>query len=346
MLRPPLSYHSVYDKVELDATSSSQRQMLRGPLFQDIYSPQFSGHETFPMRYGWLKKVFERVVETEYDDGNRSACWGDAAIARFGVGKNMVASMRHWAKAVGIIEEPAFQSVRTTALGQRLFSDGGLDPYLEHPATLWLIHWQLAGRPDKTTWFWAFSHYPAITFERDGMINKLSRLVRDRNWPPAATTTIKNDVACFIRTYVARQPSGNTGHDDALESPLTELGLIKAIGKKDGFRFVRGPKSTLGDGVFALALIDFWKHYAPNAKTLAFEAIAHAPGGPGRVFAFDENDVADRLVKLDEVTDGALQWSETAGLKQLVRNIEIDGGDTRLSWLPHDYDRLDGTEVA
>ena len=34
-----------------------------------------------------------------------------------------------------------------------------------------------------------------------------------------------------------------------LESPLTELGLIKAIGKSNGFRFVRGPKLTLGDGV-------------------------------------------------------------------------------------------------
>ena len=91
-------------------------------------------------------------------------------------------------------------------------------------------------------------------------------------------------------------------HDDALESPLTELGLIKAIGKQDGFRFVRGPKITLSDGVFVYALIDFWTRYFPNAATLSFEAIAHAPGGPGRVFQFDENDVADRLAALDEVT--------------------------------------------
>ena len=320
--------------------------MSHGPLFQDTYRPRFSGHETFPLRYGWLKKVYDRVAETEHADGNRAACWGAAAIARFGVGKNMVASMRHWAKAAGVITEPTFHSVRTTQLGQKLFSAGGLDPYMEHPSTLWLIHWQLAAQPEKTTWFWAFSHYPAITFERDGLKNKLIRLASDRGWSRVSMITIKNDVACFIRTYVGRQPSGITGHDGALESPLTELGLIKAIGKRDGFRFVRGPKSTLGDGVFVYALIDFWNRNYGNAATLAVEAIAHASGGPGRVFALDENDVADRLVALDEVTDGALQWSETAGLKQVVRNIEIDDEDTRMLWLPRDYDRLVGSEVA
>ena len=278
--------------------------MARGPLYQGGYSPQFSGHETFPLRYGWLKKAFDRVAETEDLPDNRLACWDDHAIAGLGVGKNMVASMRHWAKATGIIIESEANTVRTTELGGLLFGPNGLDPYMENPATLWLIHWQLAAHERKTTWFWVFSHYPAITFERDGLIKRLDHLARDRNWSRAANTTIKNDVACFIRTYVARQPSGKTGHDDALESPLTELGLIKAVRKKDGFRLVRGSKTTLGDGVFTYALIDFWSRYTPTAATLSFEAIAHAPGGPGRVFLLNENDVDDRLAAIDDVTDG------------------------------------------
>ncbi len=321
--------------------------MVRGLLYDEDYNPQFSGHETFPLRYGWLKKAFDRVVETEEQSENRLACWGDDAIAQFGVGKNMVASMRHWAKAARIIiEEPVSNSVRTTELGRRLFGPKGLDPYMEHPATLWLIHWQLAARGDKTTtWFWAFNHYPAVTFERDGLIKKLDRLVKDRNWSRVANATIKNDVACFIRTYVARSPSGKTGHDDALESPLTELGLIKAIGKEDGFRFVRGPKSTLGDGVFAYALVDFWSRDAPNAATLSFEAIAHAPGGPGRVFQLDENDVVDRLAKIDDATGGKFRWSETAGLKQVIRTAEVDE-DSALLWVRQDYGESPGREAA
>jgi hypothetical protein len=318
--------------------------MARGPLYEDGYNPQFSGHETFPLRYGWLKKAFDRVAETEGDPDNRAACWDDDAIARFGVGKNMVASMRHWAKAARVIEETGTNSVRTTDLGRLLFGSGALDPYMEHPTTLWLIHWQLSARAEKTTWFWAFSHFPAVTFDRENLVKKLDRLAKDRAWSRVATTTIKNDVACFIRTYVARQPHGKIGHDDALESPLTELGLIKAVGKKDGFRFVHGPKTTLGDGVFVYALIDFWSRYS-NAATLSFEAIAQAPGGPGCAFLLDENDVADRLASLSEVTGGALRWSETAGLKQVVRNIDIDE-KAALSYVPGDYGVLAGKEAA
>ena len=310
--------------------------MSRGPLFQHDYDLQFSGHETFPLRYGWLKKVFDRVIETEGESANRSACWGDDAIARFGVGKNMVASMRHWAKATRIIEEPEADSIRTTEFGRLLFGPNGLDPWMEQPATLWLIHWQLAGRPNKTTWFWAFSHFPGITFERDRLEKLLRRFIQIRGDATVAAKTLKNDIACFIRTYVARLPSEKTGHDDALESPLTELGLIRAVGKKDGFRFVRGPKTTLGDGVFSCALLDFWSRYAPNSATLSFEAVTHEPGGPGRVFLLDEDTVAARLAALDGATGGALRWSETAGLKQVIRNIDI-GHRTLLSWVPRDY---------
>lgn len=319
--------------------------MSRGPLYHDTYTPQFSGHETFPLRYGWLKKVYDRVAETAHEEGNKSSCWGHDAIARFGVGKNMVGSMRHWAKTAGIIDEQIkTNSVRTTKLGDVLFGQDALDRYMEHPTTLWLVHWQFAALPEKTTWFWAFSHFPAVTFEREGLARKLERLAKGRNWSRVAGTTIRSDVACFIRTYAARQPSGKAGHDDALESPLTELGLIKPVGKKDGFRFVRGPKSTLGDGVFVYALMDFWSRYS-TAATLSFEAIAHAPGGPGRVFAFDENDVVDRLAVLDEVTGGALRWSEAAGLKQVIRTIDIDD-DAKLSYLPIDYGECAGREAA
>lgn len=318
---------------------------MRSPLFRDSYTPQFSGHETFPLRYGWLKKAFDRVAETEDRPNNRSACWDDAAIARFGVGKNMVASMRHWAKATGVIEEPTINAVRTTSFGRRLFRPMGLDPYMEHPATLWLIHWQLTALEHKTTWFWAFNHYPAVTFERDSLTKKIERLVNERNWSRVAKTTIKNDVACFIRTYVARPLTKYAGHDGALESPLTELGLIKAVGRRDGFRFVRGPKTSLGNGVFAFALLDFWSRYSKNTNTLSFEPIAYAPGAPGRVFLLDENDVADRLDTLDTTTGGALRWSETAGLKQVVRSFDIDN-ETTLSWIRADYSARSAAEAA
>jgi hypothetical protein len=225
-----------------------------------------------------------------------------------------------------------------------LFADRGLDPFMEHPATLWLIHWQLTAYPEKTTWFWAFNHYPAVNFDREHLVKALERLAKERGWSRVAGSTIKNDVACFLRTYVAQETSGQAGHDDALESPLTELGLIKAVGKRDGFRFVRGPKTNLGDGIFVYALMDFWMRFS-GASTLSFETIAHEPGSPGRVFLLDENDVADRLSVLDEVANGIIRWSETAGLKQVVRDRDLTP-ELALSFIEADYTRSSRLEIA
>jgi hypothetical protein len=309
--------------------------MARGPLYQDGYRPQFSGHETFPLRHGWLKKAVD-AVRAAADDPQSKIVFSDDAIARFGVGRNMVRSMRHWAKAGGIISEKG-GSIATTTLGRKLFGWGGLDPYMEYPATLWLIHWHLCAHPDKTTWFWAFNHFPSSTFDREHLVKGLERLAKERGWARAAGATIRSDVACFIRTYAAQPVTTKAGNEDTLESPLTELGLIKPIGKRDGFRFARGPKSTLGDGVFVYALLDFWMQYS-KTSTLSFEAIAHEPGSPGRVFLLDENDVIDRLVVLDEVTKGALRWSETAGLKQVVRKAGIDL-EAALQYIEREYSK-------
>ena len=80
--------------------------MPRGPLYQPDYHPHLSGHETFPLRYGWLKKAFDEVRASEDQDHNKSVFTDEDAIARFGLGKNMVSSMRHWATAAGLLSAP------------------------------------------------------------------------------------------------------------------------------------------------------------------------------------------------------------------------------------------------
>ena len=59
----------------------------------------FSGHETFPFRYPWLKKGFDAVR------GNGEVFQREDAITTLGVGKNMVRAIRHWCLAAGVIEE-------------------------------------------------------------------------------------------------------------------------------------------------------------------------------------------------------------------------------------------------
>ena len=309
--------------------------MSRGPIYQPNYKPQFSGHETFPLRYGWLKKAYDAVAE---GGDSKTIFSSEDAITRFGVGKNMVSSMRHWAICCDVIQDASQRNeIQLTYIGKWLYEDkGGIDPYTEHPASLWLHHWFLAGRPGKTTWYWCFNHFPGVAFERDRLVRALEKLAKDRGWPRTSSTTIKRDVECFLRTYAARQPTAKMSPEDMLESPLSELGLIKTTGRRDGFRFVRGPKSTLGNGVFLYALIRFWSEYAGSSKTLSFEAIAHEPGSPGRVFLLEENDVADRLIELEEDTSGEFRWSETAGLKQVLRRDSLEV-EHALKYIETDY---------
>jgi hypothetical protein len=310
--------------------------MIRGKIFETGYRPQFSGHETFPLRYGWIKKAYDAVHIHKDDENNKNLFLAEDAIARFGVGKNMVSSIRHWCQAIGIIEEVAGKNqLTTTELGEKLFASDGWDPYMENPSSIWLIHWLLCSRPEKTTWHYAFNYFPNQTFDRENLLEELNKTAREREWTRISSSTIKRDVECFIRTYVPKPSTKKISFEEALESPLTELNLIKPIGKRDGFRFVYGPKSSLGNGIFLFALINFWQEFS-SAKTLSFESIAHEPGSPGRVFLLDENDLADRLMQLDENSDGMIRWSETAGMKQILRDRDFDRG-IKFSFLESDF---------
>ena len=114
--------------------------------------------------------------------------------------------------------------------------------------------------------------------------------------------------------------SGRESLEDSLSSPLAELGLIRGL--RGHFQLVRGQKRSLPNEIFAYALDEFWARKGAS-RTLSFEAIAHEPGSPGRVFLLDETDLAERLLALEDITAGNMRWSETAGLKQVIRTAPM-----------------------
>jgi len=250
----------------------------------------------------------------------------------------MVASMRHWAACAGVIaEDPKSGHLTPTPIGDFLFSPTGVDPYLEHSASLWHLHWLLcsgeSGGPLKTTWFWVFSHFTGVNFKRDDLVDGLIKLAEARSWRRLSRTTVQRDVECFVRMYETH-PSGSHGAvEDNLESPLAELRLVRGL--KGHFHLVRGPKPSLPHGVFVKALNAFWNRQG-STRTLSFEMVAHEPGSPGRVFLLDEPDLADRLLALEDVTKGAFRWSETAGLKQVLRKAPLREAEV-LALLQKDY---------
>ncbi len=277
----------------------------------------FAGHETFPLRQMWLKKAFDQGVNGVVP---RAAFSDENAIAEFGVGKNMVASIRHWALACDVIAEPdASGDYPLTALAQEILDDDGLDPYSENATTPWYCHWCLAGRGSRaTTWYWLFNHVTGSSFTREDLEAPLADYAKsidaNRRLSPA---TFSRDIETCLRGYAPR--STGTSPEDYAEPMLGELGLIYEE-RKGHFAFRRGPKATLRDGMFVFSLLDFWDRRAKGLSSLPFETIAYGEGSPGRVFKLDEESVAERLFGLEELTKGALTWTDTAGLRQVMRN--------------------------
>ncbi|UVC19382.1 DUF4007 family protein [Mesorhizobium onobrychidis] len=298
---------------------------------------QVAGHETFPCRYGWLKKSFDAAVQ-DRDNGDTESVnifLPDLAIADFGVGKNMVASMRHWSLACGVLEPVGSKKGRmdvlaATRLGEMLF--GELDPYLEQPGSLWLLHWRLVSAPGRaTTWYYGFNEFNDPVFTKDSLSARLfARLDELRESGRLATgriarTTVDRDAECFIRTYAVR--TGKKGvTEDGLECPFAELGLVTPL-VGGALQFRRGAKPSLPDEIFAAGLIEFWQARFAKRGSLSIETVTHEPGSPGRAFGLDEESVAERLERMGDVTAGAIQWDEGAGIRQVSVHKDLGALD-------------------
>lgn len=305
---------------------------MRQGLFDDGVKPQFAGHETFPLRLLWLKKAHDAVA----GGASVGTFVEQEAIATFGVGRNMAASMRHWAAAAGFLIE-ADRTLRPSALADLILPDDGLDPYLEAPATTWLAHWHVASTPETTTTaYYAFNGISAVEFDPETLASELLAIAGTRGWR-ATRGTLKRDVETFLRSYVRRR--GQQG-EDAAEPLLAELGLIREARLGGWYEFVRGPKPTLPDAVFAYALQAFWKRH--GGPTLTAEQVSYAPGSPGRVFKLDEDSVVTRLMGLPQLTGGAWGWTDTAGLRQVQRIGDVDA----LALLPAAYGAETGERAA
>jgi len=222
----------------------------------------FAGHETFPLRLLWLKKAYDAVAK---HGASRRTFQEQSAIAQFGVGKNMALAMRHWALATGVLEERDGQ-LAATPFGWQLLDDAeGLDPYLEDPSTLWLVHAALAGQPERaTTFFYAFNVLNQAVFDREGLVEAVEDVAKARA-ARATRETIKRDVEVFLRSYAPRTGDAT---EDAAEPLLAELALIRESRLSGQFEFVRGPKPTLRDGIFAVVLRRFWMRWHASAPTL------------------------------------------------------------------------------
>ncbi|MBJ8348846.1 DUF4007 family protein [Antrihabitans sp. YC2-6] len=289
---------------------------------KDSIEAAFGRHETFTIRYGWLKRGFDHSVV------DPRLFYLDDAHHRLGVGKNMAKSIRFWLSATRLMAEvPDPENSRRTMMrptrfgmallsglptvGEQSYSDSlhafmpafadveGLDPYLEQLDSWWLIHWMMLSPKGKLpVWWTAFNTFSPVVFTVESLTDHvMAQIEATAAWnnPTApAATTVKKDVLALLRAYAgaAGIRKADKSEDD-VDAPMVPLTLISDVGGR--YRFAVGRKPGLTAAVVAFASLDFLSTTSATAKTALVSTLASEVGGPGRAFKLSEREFGELL---------------------------------------------------
>jgi hypothetical protein len=258
---------------------------------------RFSGHETFACRFAWMPKIHDLVKRTPQ-------AWSDddLAMIEMGLGKNMVHSAKFWASAMGLISGKSGKDVAITKFGEQLFGERGLDPYIEHPATPWLLHWKLSSNPAMPLFAWHFmlNRWPYPEFTRQDALRAFER-ESVRLGHDHSEITLSQHLDVLLHTYLPSRSAVSI--EDSLDGPLTDLTLLQTVGERrvEGSRrelvysFRRGPKPEISASLFAFAVDDYWRMRRSGEATISLRELSVGDFSPGKVFLLSEEDVRIRL---------------------------------------------------
>lgn len=268
-----------------------------------IDPPTFANHESFHLRYGWLKKAHGAVME------DSKVFVSEDATIRLGVGKNMVRAIRFWSIANKILVQstnPKNPRLASTPIGDAIFDDdAGLDPYLEDPQTLWLLQWLLFAPPCRIpVWWIIINEFAATSISTADLRDSVRRRVTNiPEWKTPSPNSIKKDVDVFLHTYTTEQ--GNIPIEDYLDCPFRQMRMVMQDGR-DTMRFVFGRKGGMTPEITAFACLDFAHRAGIKSKSISVTRLATEPGSVGNVFKIGENELGDMLREACRAADSRL----------------------------------------
>jgi hypothetical protein len=274
----------------------------------------FSGHETFILRSNWLKKAYDLLQE------HPDLFFLEDSFVRLGVGKNMANSIRFWGRACAIFERSETASAHhATWLGNALFDDtNGWDPFLVTPTSRWLLHWQIAARPEAAyTWYYTFNLLRRGEFNTTQLAQQIVQTVAQHGIKIPSPTTISRDIDCMLRCYL-RPTAAQLGSaaEDALHCPLHALDIIQVLPDQPVYRLVSGAHPDLPDLLVAFAALQQARFL--GRATVAFNELAYGERSPGRIFRLDEDALLSRLLCFETLTNGRAVYSESGGIRQVA----------------------------
>lgn len=286
----------------------------------------FSGHETFPCKIYWLKKGYDFVQA-----GKQFTA--DDAVVDLGVGKNMVTSMRFWLKVFGIIDD----NDQTTQIANFIFGADGVDPYLEDPLSLWLLHYQLIKNEKASIYSLGFNLFrrERTEFNKEHLKRFIGRTLL-QNGQKFSDKTLDSDIKVFLANYINTNASDV---EDSNNNILQELGLISHYRQRDDndhlidwYRFNMQTKQIPFHALLYIILDN-----EQFGNTVSLSHLSNDPSALGNVFLLTENVLMQELKKLPQQYG---IYTETAGNQVLQLNEELDKFNILEEYYHADYARI------
>jgi hypothetical protein len=282
-------------------------------------NPFFARHETFHPRYGWIKKGFDAAK------ANPKLFLQEDAPVQLGVGKNMAGSIRYWCNAFKILENDI-----PSEFGDRLLGENGWDQYLEDPATLWLLHWNLL-KPscNAAAWYFTFNIFRENEFTQDDLFNALCDY-RDSIAPRIVASSVKKDITCILRMYVQQATPTRVTHggnpqdrtrskkgisEESLDCPFAQLGLIHTAGDSRHFTFRIGAKTSLPVEIIVATCLEYASLVGRAQRTISISRLVYDIGSPGMAFKLSESAVCNAIEQVARWSN-SIFLSDSAGLIQ------------------------------
>lgn len=286
---------------------------------------KFSGHETFPVREGWLHKGMKLV-------NSSPEMFQDPEVAdRLGVGRNMAKSIRHWLLATGLAVANAGESgggdstLRLSALGQLVWK---YDRYFLSEGTWWILHANLVNNAESTTtWSWFFNNFNHDRFDRSVCLESLRRFIESTQKRAPSISTLSRDLGCLLLSYARMIPAVNDDPEDGAECPFRELGLLNYYRASGYYRINHSPK-LISPFVFGYVLsLAFASQGRSTKKTdVRLSDAARVPGGPGRVFCLSGESLYETVSQIESVSEKLIQIGGLAG-ERTIRGQALNTND-------------------
>lgn len=263
---------------------------------------RLQGHEKFVLREGWLNKGL-LVVDyqpTVFLDKN--------APDIFGIGNNMVKSLRYWLKAFGLIEANGNAGAKLTDTAKIIKQH---DLYFEDVFTLWVLHSHLVkNKEDATTWFLFFNRCDIEDLDRAQINAVVGReLIKHLNSSGFPEKSLGSDIDVLLSMYGKAKEM--TDPEDKNISPFSQLELIKTA---DNTYSKVIPDRRIINEWNVLYELAFWLQ---DTNSVSIEKISYGENSISAIYQINSVVINEYLDRLDAL--GYIRVDRTAGLDMIYK---------------------------